>query len=105
MTWMLLLSLAFLVFINRYFFLEPRVNLELSQIFRQMLQYSAPCLLTAICAPIIFFKETTFREIPLNPYFIAAILTVIFALLIKRILLSLGLSLLCFYLLQFVIFA
>ena len=75
MTWMLLLSLAFLVFINRYFFLEPRVNLELPQIFRQMLQYSAPCLLTAICAPIIFFKETTFREIPLNPYFIAAILS------------------------------
>lgn len=103
MTWSLLLGLASIVFLNRYFFLEPRVNIKLPTFFRQMLQYSAPCLLTAICAPIVFFQGNDFREIPLDPYFIAAVLTVIFALIFKKILVSLLLSLLCFYLLQYVL--
>lgn len=101
MTWSLLFTLATIVFLNRYFFLEPRFNLKLPVFFRHMLQYSAPCLLTAICAPIVFFQGEHIREIPLDPYFLATILTVIFALIFKKILLSLVMSLVCFYVLEF----
>lgn len=103
MSWGLLLGLALVVFFNRYFFLEPRIHLKLPHFLRQMLQYSAPCLLTAICAPIVFFQEDgAFREIPLNPYFMGAVLTIIFAIIFKKILVSLAVSLLCFYLMQYV---
>lgn len=103
MTWFLLLTLASIVFVNRYFFLEPKVALKLPVLIRNMLQYSAPCLLTAICAPIIFFNEGQLRSLPLDPYFLTAILCVIFSILIKKILLSLVLSLFCFYLLNYLL--
>ncbi|AXY60637.1 MULTISPECIES: AzlD domain-containing protein [Acinetobacter] len=101
MSWFLLLTLALIVFANRYFFLEPKVAIRLPHVFEQMLKYSAPCLLTAICAPIVFFNEGQFRQIPLDPYFIAAVCTIIFALFIRKILWSLAFSLLCFYTLNF----
>jgi len=97
MTWILLLALAVIVFINRYFFLEPKIVFKLPMIIEDMLQYSAPCLLTAICAPIIFFDGHVLRSLPLDAYFLAALLCVVFAFIFKKILLSLTLSLLCFY--------
>ena len=54
MTWTYILILAAIVFFNRYLFLEPRVDIKFPHFFEKMLKYSAPCLLTAICAPIIF---------------------------------------------------
>ncbi|MBP6562954.1 MAG: AzlD domain-containing protein, partial [Neisseriaceae bacterium] len=53
MSWGLLLLLAAIVFVNRYVFLEPRVPVRLPAVFNEALSYSAPCLLTAICGPII----------------------------------------------------
>ncbi len=103
MTWILLLTLACVVFFNRYFFLEPNVSVRLPKFAQQMLSYSAPCLLTAICTPIIFFNGEQLRSLPLDPYFLTAILSVIFAVLFKKILLNLGLSLLSFYLLNYFI--
>ncbi|WP_296280714.1 AzlD domain-containing protein [uncultured Acinetobacter sp.] len=101
MTWILLLSLAFIVFINRYFFLEPKIAFKLPVFVENMLQYSAPCLLTAICAPIVFFHGEELRTLPLDAYFLTAILCVVFALISKKILLNLSLSLLCFYTLNY----
>ena len=49
MTWSLLLILALVIFMLRYFFLEPAVPVKLPPVIRQALGYSAPCLLTAIC--------------------------------------------------------
>lgn len=97
MTWLLLLSLAVIVFMNRYFFLEPKVVLRLPVFIEKMLHYSAPCLLTAICAPIVFFEGESFRNLPLDAYFLTAIICVFLAFISKKILLNLGLSLLCFY--------
>ena len=102
MTWALLFTLALIVFFNRYFFLEPSVKVKFPDFFQQMLQYSAPCLLTAICAPIVFFQGETLRVAVLNPYLMGAVLSIIFAMIFKKILVSLSLSLLCFYLMQFV---
>lgn len=101
MTWALLLILAAIVFLNRYLFLEPRVCLKLPHWVEEMLQYSAPCLLTAICAPIIFYQGEVLRSIPLDPYFIAAGICIALALLFKRLLPNLIVSLVCFYLLIF----
>lgn len=103
MTWILLLSLAVIVFANRYFFLEPKVSIQLPQFAQQMLHYSAPCLLSAICTPIIFFNGEQLRHLPVDPYFLTAILAVIFMVLFKKVLLTLGLSLLSFYLLDYLI--
>ena len=97
MTWTLLLSLAVIVFLNRYVFLEPKFAFKLPQFIEQMLQYSAPCLLTAICAPIVFFNGQQLRSLPLDAYFLTAIICVVLALISKKILVNLGLSLLCFY--------
>lgn len=49
----LLFALAGIVFFNRYLFLEPRLPIRLPALVQQALKYSAPCLLTAICGPII----------------------------------------------------
>ena len=97
MTWLLLLSLALIVFLNRYFFLEPKVAFKLPHWIENMLQYSTPCLLTAICAPIVFFNDQQLRALPLDAYFLTAIICIVLALISKKILVNLGLSLLCFY--------
>lgn len=102
MTWTLLLVLALIVFFNRYVFLEPKVVLRLPDWVEGMLRYSAPCLLTAICAPIVFYQDNILRSIPADPYFISALVCILLALVFKRLLLNLLLSLLCFYLLIFV---
>lgn len=101
MTWLLLCSLALIVFINRYVFLEPKVAIRLPVFFQQMLQYSAPCLLVAICAPIVFFQGDQLRVNIFDPYILSAVLCVILALLNQQILLNLSLALVCFYTLNY----
>lgn len=98
MSWTLLLTLALCVFINRYLFLEPKVNLKLPTWFEGMMQYSAPCLLSAICVPIIFFEDVSPRQLPFNAYFIGTCICIFLALLSKKLLMNLVLSLFCFYL-------
>lgn len=61
MTWSLLLILALVIFMLRYFFLEPAIPVKLPSVIRQALGYSAPCLLTAICAPIVLLEKGEFK--------------------------------------------
>ena len=97
MTWTYILILAAIVFFNRYLFLEPRVDIKFPHFFEKMLNYSAPCLLTAICAPIIFYQDDTFRAFANNPYLYGAIFCVLMILWLKKTLLSIILSLVFFY--------
>ena len=97
MTWTYILILAAIVFFNRYLFLEPRVDVKFPHFFEKMLKYSAPCLLTAICAPIIFYQDDTFRAFANNPYLYGAIFCVLMILWLKKMLLSIILSLVFFY--------
>lgn len=97
MTWTYILILAAIVFFNRYLFLEPRVDIKFPHFFEKMLKYSAPCLLTAICAPIIFYQDDTFRAFANNPYLYGAIFCVLMILWLKKTLLSIILSLVFFY--------
>ena len=97
MTWTYILILAAIVFFNRYLFLEPRVDVKFPHFFEKMLKYSAPCLLTAICAPIIFYQDDAFRAFANNPYLYGAIFCVLMILWLKKTLLSIILSLVFFY--------
>jgi len=97
MTWTYIFILAAIVFFNRYLFLEPKVDVKFPHFFEKMLKYSAPCLLTAICAPIIFYQDDAFRALANNPYLYGAIFCVLMILWLKKTLLSIILSLVFFY--------
>jgi len=102
MNWFLLIILALVVFMNRYILLEPNIPLRLPKWFQQSLQYSAPCLLTAIATPIVFMDEQgVFRSTLLNPYFLATVLTIGIAYTVRHTLATIILSLVCFYALVF----
>ncbi|SEL23562.1 AzlD domain-containing protein [Acinetobacter sp. DSM 11652] len=103
MSWMLLLGLSIMIFINRYLFLEPRVNVPLPRILKKMLKYSAPCLLTAICVPIVFYEAAELRVMSSNHYLWAAIFCVLLALISQKVISNLVFTLLFFYLINYLI--
>lgn len=100
MTWGLLLLLALIVFVNRYLFLEPKMPVRLPPIFNEALTYSAPCLLTAICGPIIM-GSGGLTGLPTNPYVYGALVSVFLAYKIKRMVVAVLLSLMLFYLIYY----
>lgn len=103
MTWALLLTLAAVVFVNRYVFLDPNTPVKLPQVFHDALRYSAPCLLTAICGPIILMENGIVRAFPGNPYFLGAICAVVIAIFVRQMVVSVLASLLVFYMLVYVL--
>lgn len=96
MIWLLIFTLAGIIFFNRYILLEPRLPIRLPGFVRQALQYSAPCLLTAICGPILL-GDSGLSGLASNPYTYAALFSVACARVIKSMLLSVLVSLLGFY--------
>lgn len=97
MTWLLIITLAVIVFCLRYVFLIPQLPVRLPLFIRQALGYSAPCLLTAICAPVILLENHELRSFPDNPYLWGALFCVVAASLFKNMLLTVGLTLVFFY--------
>lgn len=95
-TWVLIFCVAWVVFLNRYLLLEPKLPITIPTIVRQALGYSAPCLLTAICGPIIL-NGGGLAEIPSNPYIYATLFSVGCAYFIPNMLLSVVVSLVGFY--------
>ena len=57
MTFITIISLAFITFTTRYLFLEGRLPLRLGPNVRQILSFSAPAVLTAIFVPILFIQK------------------------------------------------
>ncbi|MFP1914254.1 AzlD domain-containing protein [Lonsdalea quercina] len=101
MSWSLLFVLAGVVFFNRYLFLDPRMPVTLPLWVRQALRYSAPCMLTAICGPVILLHHHALRPFPGNPYLWGALGCVIIALLVRNVLLAVACGLAWFYALCF----
>ncbi|KMK78456.1 hypothetical protein KCQ_21580 [Pectobacterium atrosepticum ICMP 1526] len=85
-------------FFNRYIFLEPAVPVKIPVLLHRALKYSAPCLLTAICGPIILMEHGVIRAFPDNPYFLGAIVSVVISFFIRNIVVAVLLSMLAFYL-------
>ncbi|WP_353170433.1 AzlD domain-containing protein [Acinetobacter rudis] len=104
MSWALILAMSIIVFCNRYIFLEPRIRLKLPHILQRMLHYSAPCLLTAMCIPVIFYDAQQFRPILTNAYLYAALATCAIYLMTKHLLTSAILGFISFYLLYYEVF-
>ncbi|KHS96520.1 AzlD domain-containing protein [Pectobacterium polaris] len=98
MSWLLIFVLAGIVFFNRYIFLEPAVPVKIPVLLHRALKYSAPCLLTAICGPIILMDHGVIRAFPDNPYFLGAIVSVVISFFIRNIVVAVLLSILAFYL-------
>lgn len=103
MSWLMILGLAAIVFFNRYYFLEPTVKVKLPVLMNKMLNYSAPCLLSAICIPVIFFEGNELRGLLDNPYLYATIFCIVIAFYLKKVLPSVLLSLAFFYFINFLI--
>ncbi|MBA5236243.1 AzlD domain-containing protein [Pectobacterium aroidearum] len=97
MSWLLIFVLAAIVFFNRYIFLEPAVPVKIPVLLHRALKYSAPCLLTAICGPIILMDHSVIRAFPDNPYFLGAIVSVVISFFIRNIVVAVLLSMLAFY--------
>lgn len=100
MTWVFILSLSCITFFNRYLFLEPKTRIKLPLFVMRMLKYAAPCLMISICIPLIFFEAGQLKNLIYNNYLYGAIFTLCISLYTRRLLLSIMLSLLFFYVLQ-----
>ncbi|AKJ43467.1 AzlD domain-containing protein [Pragia fontium] len=101
MIWLTIFIVALVVFFNRYVFLEPNLPIRLSPAIKKLLSFSIPAILTAICGPIIFLhEEGGLRDLPLNPYIVGAIISVLLAMFIRNTLVSVILSLAIFMLLK-----
>lgn len=74
-----ILLLAAITFLTRYLFLEGKLPLRLSENAKTLLSYSAPAVLTAIAAPIIFIRNQQLEANVSNPYLLAAFLAVLVA--------------------------
>ena len=61
--------LACVTFGTRYLFLEGRLPLRLGSNVKQLLSYSGPSVLVAICTPIIFVHDHRLDTSLSNPYF------------------------------------
>lgn len=84
------------VFANRYLLLEPKLPVVIPSLVRQALAYSAPCLLTAICGPIIL-NGGGLAALPSNPYVYATVFSIACAYFIPNMLFSVVVSLVGFY--------
>ncbi|MEX6397411.1 AzlD domain-containing protein [Providencia hangzhouensis] len=97
MIWLLIITLTAVVFTLRYIFLIPQLPIRLPLVVRQALKgYSAPCLLTAICAPVILLENHELRSFPIILIY-GALFCVIVASVLKNMLLTVGLTLVFFY--------
>ncbi|CDG19871.1 putative membrane protein [Xenorhabdus poinarii G6] len=103
MSWFLILILGGIIFFNRYVFLEPKMPIKLPKIIQESLKYSAPCLLIAICGPIILMEHGELRSFPNNAYLWGALLTALFAFFIRNLVACVIISLMAFYLLIFIL--
>ena len=103
MSWVLLLGLAGVVFLNRYIFLEPHLNIQLPIFLQKMLRHSAPHLMLVIASPIIFLKQGQLRESVFDPYIFAVVVCVLLGCWQQKLLLNFVLVLACFYLFQIIL--
>lgn len=94
----IILLMACITFTVRYAFFSQALSFELSEKSKQFLSFSGPCVLAAMTAPILFNESADTWW--LSPFLLAGILAIILSLLIKRTLLVVVLSMLCFFVLQ-----
>jgi len=96
-----ILLMAAIIFCSRYLFLEPRLPLKLSSNTLKFLSYSAPAVLSAIWAPIVFIQQHELSISLDNHYLISAVVAIILAITTRKTLLTTVVSMALFFLLRF----
>ncbi|GHG02596.1 branched-chain amino acid ABC transporter [Thalassotalea marina] len=103
MTITIILLMACITFSSRYLMLHPKLPIVIKGKMVTFLSFSAPAVLTAIWAPIIFLEKESSLTSLSNPYFIAGILAIGVAYRTKSVYATLLISGVTFYLLtQFI---
>lgn len=95
MTYMYIAFLALITFSCRYFFFSRLVDYSIPKEIERLLQFTAPAVLTAMWAPIVFVSNTVTQPLD-SPYFVAGIITIVCSLLTKRMLLVVAIGILSF---------
>lgn len=96
MTFITIFLLAVIIFTSRYLFLEGRLPVRLGANARDLLSFSGPAVLTAICTPIIFVKDNELNMALSNPYLGAAVVAIATAWKTANIYWTVGLGMLVF---------
>ena len=96
MIWLIILAMLAIVFASRYVFLEPRLPIRLGTRTQRFLSFTAPAVMTAIWAPIVFIQEQQLVVSLSNPYLVGALVTAAVAFKTKRALLAAVLGILAF---------
>ncbi|MGI3003403.1 AzlD domain-containing protein [Shewanella algae] len=97
MIWLTILTMALLVILSRYLLLEPGLPIRLGKKTLAFLGFSAPAVLSAIFAPIVFLRDGELQLSLSNPYLSCALLAALLALLTRNTLLTTIVSMAVFF--------
>lgn len=92
--------MAMITFFVRYAFFSNTIKINLNKKAIKLLTFTAPSILTAMWAPIIFGNINQIEKIPENPFLISGLMTIIISLIVKNTLITVILSILIFILLK-----
>jgi len=95
--------MAGITFITRYLFLHPSLPIKIGPKVSSLLSFSAPAVLTAIWVPIIFVQDESLVISIFDAYVMAATVAVIVSIKTKSIYWTVGISVLTFALVRFVV--
>lgn len=87
--------MAVVTFSCRYVFLAQSIRFELPGLFRRALDFTAPAVLTAMWAPIVFQTPQGPGSVVL-PYLLAGLCTIALSLLTRKTLVVVGVGMLLF---------
>ncbi|RMA82153.1 AzlD domain-containing protein [Umboniibacter marinipuniceus] len=96
MIWLTIAAMFAIVFASRYIFLEPRLPIRLGTRTQRFLSFTAPAVMTAIWAPIVFIQQQQLVVSLFNPYLVGALVTAVVAFTTKRALLAAVLGIFAF---------
>ena len=94
------LLMAAITFSCRYFFFANVVHYSLHPEIKRLLKFTAPAVLPAMWAPIIFIDDGHLNSVD-NAYFISGIITILAAVVIPRTLPVIVIGLISFGILRF----
>lgn len=80
-TWLYIVGMALITFSVRYLFFIRRLPVTIGPRLQRLLGFSAPAVLAALSAPIVFFPQQQWHFAADNPYLIGAICAVLLAVL------------------------
>ena len=95
--WLLIVLMALVTFSIRYALYAKANNIALPTKLERALKFSAPCVLTAIWVPSVLMPTGELDVSLNNPYFIGGLIAVIIGLWKKNTLLTIVVSMACFF--------